>query len=88
MDKNAFDEYGDAIILVNYEMKFDIETHTATPVVRFPCFGAKAGERTLGQLRYLREVKLPEGLKFVGENWFADCDIEKVVFPASVREIQ
>ena len=69
-------------------MKFDIEEHVGVNVVRLPHFNTKVGDRTLGELRQLKEVKLSDGLEIIGENWFADSDIEKVVVPASVKEIQ
>ena len=69
-------------------MKFDIEAHVDVKVVRLPNLDTKVGDRTVRELRHLREVRLPERLKFVGENWFADCDIEKIVVSSSVLEIQ
>ena len=56
-------------------MKFDLEAHVDVRVVRLPRFDTKVGDRTLGELRHLREVKLQEGLEIIGENWFADSDI-------------
>ena len=88
MGEDAFDWREHVIIYVNPGMKFDIEAHVDVRVVRLPRFDTKVGDRTLGELRHLREVKLQEGLEIIGENWFADSDIEKVVVPASVKEIQ
>ena len=68
-------------------MEFNIEEHTDLAVIRLPPLDTKVGDKTLGELRQRREVKLPEGLEIIGENWFADCGIEKAVVPASVLEI-
>ena len=69
-------------------MKFDLEAHVDVKVVRPPSLDTKIGDRILGELRYLREVRLQEGLEIVGENWFTGCRIEKMMVPASVLEIQ
>ena len=46
------------------------------------------GENRLQELRYLREVVIPEGLERIGCYWFAFTDIEGVEIPASVTEIE
>ena len=32
-------------------------------------------------------LRLPDGLEVVGDEWFRDCAVEKVVVPSSVREL-
>ena len=88
MGEDAFCGCDDAIIYVNPGMKFDIEAHVDVKVVRPPCLDTKIGDRILKDLRHLKEVTLPTGLQIIGENWFVDSQVEKVVVPVSVREIQ
>lgn len=35
----------------------------------------------------MKEVKFPSGLEKIGTHSFADSGLEKIVFPASVKEI-
>ena len=85
---HAFGWRENTIICVNPGMRFDLEAHVNVKVVRPPSLDTKVGDRTLRELRHLREVRLPEGLKIIGESWFVGCWAEKVVISASVREIQ
>ena len=87
MGECAFGGGKNIIIYVNPGMKFDIEAYVDARVVRLPHVDTKVGGETLGKLRQLRELKLPEGLEIIEENWFAGCGIEKLTVPASVREI-
>ena len=70
-------------------MKFEIEKHIKYGrVVRVSDLSTMVSTRTLGHLRRLRVVELPEGLEIIGEGWFADSNVEKAIISASVREIQ
>ena len=69
-------------------MKFRIEdTVNDVDVMRFPPLDAKVGGTMLQLLRKLKEVRLPEGLTAVGEAWFTESKVRKIVVPPSVREI-
>ena len=57
------------------------------------CVSVTPDEKTIAEntmlqtLRALKSVVLPDGLRKIGDRWFANSDIESVVIPASVREI-
>ena len=46
------------------------------------------GDQFLWILRKLKNVKLPEGIKEIGDMWFMGSQIENITIPASVREIR
>ena len=68
-------------------MKFDIEAYLDIESVPIVKLGTKIGDRTLKEFRCLREIRFPEGLEIIGNNWFINSEIEKVTIPGSVREI-
>ena len=52
-----------------------------------PPMGAMAGRAHVWDLRELREVVIPDGVRRIGTCWFYDSLVESVTIPASVREI-
>lgn len=36
----------------------------------------------------IKELELPSGLEFVGDEWFANSGIEKVIISATVKELR
>ena len=75
-------------VYVRPGMKFDIEAHMDANVVHAELSSVRIGGLSLNELRDLKEIALPAGAEVVGEKWFAGCGVERVVIPASVREIQ
>ena len=46
------------------------------------------GNTSLGKLRKLKNVEIPEGVEIVGNYWFWDSAAESVTIPASVQSIE
>lgn len=46
------------------------------------------GNTSLGKLRKLKNIAIPEGVEIVGNYWFWDSAAESVTIPASVRSIE
>ena len=53
----------------------------------YPPSGTMAGSARVWDLRRLREAVVPEGTERIGPYWFWGSDVERVVLPASVREV-
>lgn len=56
-------------------------------VAVLPSARSYVGERTLRELRALRDVEIPQGVEKIGSEWFKNSGVESVTIPASVREI-
>ena len=91
VESAAFDQSGNlAIVYVSRNLKCDMkECHGCNfVVVKLPDPNISIGEQTLGRLRKQRVLKLPNDLQAIGRGWFANTDVEVVIVPAGVREIQ
>ena len=53
----------------------------------YPPSGTMAGSARVWDLRGLREAVVPDGTERIGAYWFWGSDVERVVLPASVREV-
>lgn len=48
---------------------------------------AVAGDKSVWELRDLRQVVIPEGVERIGAHWFHGTDVETVLVASSIREI-
>ena len=64
----------------------DVKKHVDNDVVVLPV-NMMVGDQLLRNLRRQKHVDIPEGVKRIGERWFADSEVESVMIPASASEI-
>ena len=66
--------------------RFGVNMPSSTEVVPAP--GTMMGNENVWDLRNCKKLVIPEGIERIGNHWFWGSEIESVVVPASVREIE
>lgn len=87
----AFDQSENlAIVYVPHGLECDMKEHSGCGfvIVRLPDPSKSIWGQTLGRLRKQRVLRLPNELEAIGRGWFANTNVETVVVPEGVREIQ
>ena len=65
-----------------------LNTRVMESVIVGPPPETMAGSMRVWDLRNVKYVVFPEGLERIGNHWFWGSEIESVVVPASVKEIE
>ena len=87
IDKDIFDScYNLKRIFVDYDCPVDVKSCVSDSVViaTIPDMNMMVGNMRLRDLRELKDVVIPDGVKVIGKKWFKNSNIESVMIPARV----
>ena len=68
-------------------LTLDVRKYVADDVVVLPV-SMVVRDRLLRDLRWWKDVTIPEGVGCIGERWFVNSKVENVTIPASVTAIE